>query len=85
MLKAGLKFAGEMAMGHALKKAAGVEQMPDDRSEEQKVFDQKMRMAQNVLGMMCPPAGRAMMILEYGPVIAAKAIQRILKGNGENS
>lgn len=75
MLSAGIEFASESAAEYLLKQAVGDSSKRHEQlSNEDQQFERRIRIAQRVLGMICPPAGRAMLLLEYGPIIAADLI-----------
>lgn len=78
MFKEGMKLIAETAAEHLLATAANAHHDEIEiKTEEQKQFDRRVKIAQNVLGMVCPPAGRAMYVLEHGSVVAAESIQKV--------
>lgn len=78
MLRAGIQFATEATVEYLLQSAAEARYAEHHAiSDEQKEFNRRIQIAQNVLGIVCPPAGRAMVALEYGPIIVADGIKKV--------
>lgn len=73
MLKVGLKIASDLAVAHVIDTLTQDDN--DERTVEQKAFDRRIKIAQTVLGSVCPPAGVAMQALEHGPVFVEKIIR----------
>lgn len=76
MLKVGATCIAEMASEQLLKKVIDSTPVPcHEVPDDQKEFERRIRITQNILGIICPPAGRAMVLLEYGPIVAAEGVK----------
>jgi hypothetical protein len=77
MWKEGLKFAGKLVAGEVVKKMKSEVEPEDDRSEEQKRFDRRIKLAKVAIGFIYPPAGKAIMVLETAPVVTKYVIKKV--------
>ncbi len=72
----GLEFAGEVII-QKVADSIRDDEPREDRTPEQSEFDRNIKIAKTVLSIVNPPAGRALFLLENGPVIVADAISKI--------
>jgi hypothetical protein len=77
MWKEGFKFAGKLVADQVVKKMKDDVEPQDERTDEQKRFDRRMKIAKTAVGFIYPPLGRAIFVLETAPVVTKYVIKKV--------